>query len=258
MEWFDGFPKFMSVRERRERAEAAARKLGAKRKLEPVAPIEGPLAVTWWGRAWNRNLESYSDYANRLPRGRSYVRHGAVIHLALEPGRASGLVQGSRAKPYAVEITIKPMGAPARASLVSACAGRLESAEALLSGSFPEDLERLLTAEKTGLFPHPEAIGLACSCPDSATMCKHVAAVLYGVGARLDRDPSLFFRLRGVAMEDLVSRAVRRRADSLLKAKGRGESARLRLGDSDLGRLFGVDFGPVPRARNTAKLKRKK
>lgn len=242
MAWYRyEYPRTLTVGERRAKAARAAKRLGSENALDPVV-IEGPLAVTWWGKAWNRNLEGYSDYSNRLPRGRSYARHGSVLDLRLEPGQVSAQVQGSGYDPYDVKITIAPMAPKARQALVAACAGRLASTESLLAGRFPEDMGSLLTAEKTGLFPHPRGLRFSCSCPDWAEMCKHVAAALYGVGSRLDRDPSLFFRLRGVRMEDLVSEAVKGETEKLLKAGGKGESQRLDLGDGALGALFGVEL----------------
>ena len=231
------FPASMTVGERKAKSLKAAEKLGRKQNLDPVV-IDGPLAVTWWGKAWNRNLESYADYSNRLPRGRSYARHGSVIDLRIEPGSVSALVQGSQSRPYEVKISIVSMDANARAALVEACAGKLDSAEALLGGRFPEDMTRMLTAEKTGLFPHPRGIRFSCSCPDSARLCKHVAAALYGVGARLDRDPTHFFRLRKIELEDLVSRAVKEETRKLLRARGCGRIGAYGRGRRGIGRAF--------------------
>lgn len=235
------FPASMTVGERKAKAMQAAEKLGRKLNLDPVL-IEGPLAVTWWGKAWNRNLEGYADYSNRLPRGRSYARHGSVIDLRIEAGSVSALVQGSQSRPYEVKISIAAMDANSRALLVGACAGKLASTEALLEGRFPEDMTLLLTAEKTGLFPRPGGIRFSCSCPDSASLCKHVAAALYGVGARLDRDPSHFFRLRKIELDDLVSHAVKEETQKLLQAKAAGESVLMDEGDGELAALFGIDL----------------
>lgn len=242
MAWYRSrFPTSMTVGERKAKALRAAEKLGRQQSLDPVA-ISGPLAATWWGKAWNQNLEGYADYSNRLPRGRSYARHGSVIDLRIEAGSVAALVQGSRSSPYKVNIAIDTVGPAARKALSDACAGKLDSAEALLEGRFPEALERLLTSEKTGLFPHPRGIRFSCSCPDSASLCKHVAAALYGVGSRLDRDPSLFFLLRKIEMQDLVSRAVSEETHKLLRPGGAGESARLSVDDRELGLLFGIDL----------------
>lgn len=231
----------MTVGERKAKALRAAEKLGRTQSLDPVV-IEGQLAATWWGKAWNRNLEGYADYSNRLARGRSYARHGSVLDLRIEAGSISALVQGSQSRPYEVKISLVAMHANARSQLIEACVGKLDSAEALLRGHFPEDMVRLLTAEKTGLFPNPSGIRFSCSCPDSASLCKHVAASLYGVGARLDRDPALFFLLRKIGLEDLVSQAVREETQKLLQAKGAGESVLMDEQDGALSALFGIDL----------------
>lgn len=256
------FPTSMTVSERKAKALKAAEKLGRKQKLDPVV-IEKQLAVTWWGKAWNRNLEGYADYSNRLPRGRSYARHGSVIDLRIEAGSILSLVQGSESRPYEIKISIEAMDAKARALLIKACAGKLDSAEALLAGRFPEDMTLLLTGEKTGLFPNPRGIRFSCSCPDSAQLCKHIAATLYGVGARLDRDSTLFFLLRNIKLEDLVSQAVVKETQKLLRAKGKGESVRMDQDDGDLSALFGIDmnfFGEdgnpkIPRVKRGRKKK---
>ena len=238
----------MTVGERKAKALRAAEKLGRTQSLDPVV-IEGQLAATWWGKAWNRNLEGYADYSNRLARGRSYARHGSVIDLRIEAGLISALVQGSQSRPYEVKISIMAMHANARAQLNEACAGKLDSAEALLRGRFPEDMVRLLTAEKTGLFPNPSGIRFSCSCPDSASLCKHVAASLYGVGARLDRDPALFFLLRKIGLEDLISQAVREETQKLLQAKSAGESVLMDEEDGSLSALFGIELSAVGEKR---------
>lgn len=242
MAWYrTRFPASMTVGQRKAKALRTSEKLGRKQSLDPVV-IEGPLAVTWWGKAWNRNLEAYADYSNRLPRGRSYARHGSVVDLRIDAGSISALVQGSGPRPYEVKISIAAMDAKVRALLVEACAGKLDSAEALLGGFFPEDMSRLLTAEKTGLFPRPGSIRFSCSCPDSASLCKHVAAALYGVGSRLDRNPAHFFRLRKIELDDLVSQAVKEETRKLLQGNGAGESTLMNEGDKELASLFGIDL----------------
>jgi uncharacterized Zn finger protein len=236
-----GYFKSQTVGERKAKAARTLAKLGKKEALQPVV-VEGPLAVTWWGKAWNRNLQGYADYSNRIGRGRSYVRSGSVIDLRVAAGEVKALVQGSRSQPYKVSIDIAALYAPSRKRLAEACAGRLESADALLSGRFPEDLQGVLCSEASGLFPIPRQIKFSCSCPDWASMCKHVAATLYGVGVRFDQDPSLFFRLRGIRVEELVGDVVLRNADQLFTAGGRRESARLDLDNAGLGSLFGLDL----------------
>ncbi|CAA7601227.1 Zinc finger SWIM-type profile [Acididesulfobacillus acetoxydans] len=236
-----GFPQYVSVAEKRAKAQKSLEKL--RKKNPEIAPviIEGrKLARTWWGKAWNDNLESYSDYANRLGRGRSYVRRGAVLDLRIAPGKVAALVQGSSAKPYRVEITVQPLSKRNWLAITSACEGKIDSLPELLAGKFPKALAELFTVQGKGLFPAPKEISLSCSCPDWATMCKHVAAVLYGVGVRLDEDPALFFVLRNLKVEELVTQAIVRKSETLLKKSGR-KSGRI-IDNGDLAGMFGIEM----------------
>jgi uncharacterized Zn finger protein len=238
---FYEYPAYVPVVERRRRAQEKVVKL--RRKDPTIAPvvIEGKkLANSWWGQAWNRNLESYADYANRIGRGRSYVRNGAVLDLKLERGEIKALVQGSASRPYKVAIEISPLPGCLWERIKKTCEGKIESLSELLAGKFPKTLEELFMAKGEGLFPAPREIKLSCSCPDWATMCKHVAAVLYGVGARLDEDPTLFFTLRGVRVEELISEAIRTKTQTLLDRAG--TKSRRVLEDIDVTAMFGVEM----------------
>ncbi|MCL5282918.1 MAG: SWIM zinc finger family protein [Planctomycetes bacterium] len=239
-----GFPRYVSVAEKRARAR---RKLEQLRKQHPnIRPviIEGNALVrTWWGKAWNGNLSKYADYANRIGRGRSYVRHGAVLDLQIKSGQVKALVQGSQGSPYTVTIKIKPISEPVWKQIRAACAGQLASLQELLEGRFPRGLAELFTAKGSGLFPSPQEIDFHCSCPDWAYMCKHVAAVLYGIGTRLDEDPSLFFVLRRMKMDDLITQAVQDKSERLLK-QAKKKTARV-LDDADLGEVFGIEMEPA-------------
>jgi len=237
---FWGFPKYISKAEKKAKAEIKLAQLKKKQDVRPVI-IEGSvIARTWWGKAWNKNLESYADYTNRIGRGRSYVRCGAVLDLQINAGEIKALVHGSRAKPYSINIKIKRLSKNTWQQVTSECAGKLESLEELLTGKFPKALEETFMQRNTGLFPSPKEIEFDCSCPDWASMCKHVAATLYGIGARLDEDPTLFFTLRGVDTSDLIKRTVSSRAEDLLK-KASKKSSRIIEG-ADLSAAFGVDL----------------
>ncbi len=237
---FRGFPKYVHQAVKKERAERKLVQLKKKQNVSPVILEGSVLARTWWGKAWNKNLESYADYTNRIGRGRSYVRCGAVLDLQVNAGEIKALVQGSRAKPYSVAITIKKLNKNTWKLAASACAGKLESLEELLSGKFPKSLEEMFMQRNTGLFPSPREIKFDCSCPDWASMCKHVAATLYGIGARLDEDPTLFFTLRGVDTADLINQTVSNKAEDLLK-KASKKSSRVIEG-ADLSAVFGLDL----------------
>ncbi|MEO7271975.1 MAG: hypothetical protein ABI211_08210, partial [Vicinamibacterales bacterium] len=196
---------------------------------------------TFWGEAWCDNLERYSDYANRLPRGRTYVRNGSVVDLQIGSGRVTALVSGSTM--YEVSVTVGPVP-PARWKAICAdCSGAIDSLVELLQGRLSKGVMTRLCEEKTGLFPSPKDIVFTCSCPDWASMCKHVAAVLYGIGARLDRQPELLFALRDVDQQDLIASA-----GSGLGKTGQRPAGEKVLASDDLSELFGIDIAPAPPA----------
>ena len=235
------YPRYVSVAEKRAKALKKLKQL--KKKNPHINPIEiegTAIARTWWGKAWNKNLESYADYSNRIGRGRSYVRHGAVLDLQVHSGKVDSLVQGSESRPYFVSIRIKAMDKKTWRGIKTASEGKLDSLQELLAGKFPKALGEVFTIQGKGLFPSPKEIDFDCSCPDWASMCKHVAATLYGIGAKLDEDPELFFKLRQVKMKDLVSEAVEEKTRELLK-KARKKTARV-IADSDLADVFGIDM----------------
>jgi len=237
---YNGFPEYVTVAEKRKRALKSIEQL--KKKNPDIAPVMiagRKLTRTWWGKSWNDNLESYSDYANRIGRGRSYVRNGAVLDLRMNQGMISALVQGSESKPYQINITIRPLAKDIWKAMTRECAGKIDSLQELVEGKFPTGLSELFTAKGKGLFPAPKEITLKCNCPDSAKMCKHVAAVLYGVGARLDDDPTLFFVLRGVNVEALISETITKKSEMLLE-KSKIKSRRI-MEDTDVADIFGIE-----------------
>jgi uncharacterized Zn finger protein len=198
--------------------------------------VEGrQIAATFWGKAWCRNLESYRDYENRLPRGRSYVRHGSVLDLNITTGKITALVCGSEL--YEVGISIQPLAPKRWSSLTGRCAGQVGSLIDLLEGRLSEAVMRIMTEPGEGLFPQPAEIQMSCSCPDAARMCKHIAAVLYGVGARLDERPELLFLLRHVDHAELIAGATQ------LKAPRR-DSERKTIATEDLSDVFGIEIAP--------------
>lgn len=236
-----GYKEYVPASVKKARAAKSIEKLRKKNpNLAPIQITGRKLAKTWWGIAWNENLERYADYANRIDRGRTYVRQGSVLDLQIEPGRVTAQVQGTRLTPYKVELTIMPLKPTTWQKVVDACTGSINSLQDLISGKFPKNLAELFTAKGDGLFPTPREIRLSCSCPDWATMCKHVAAALYGVGARLDEDPTLFFRLRQVNMDDLITNALGQTTDTLLQRSQK--KSRRALDHADLSGLFGIDM----------------
>jgi uncharacterized Zn finger protein len=252
---YGSYPKYISVAEKRAKAEKKIKQLRKKNPdLRPII-IEGKtLARTWWGKAWNKNLKSYADYSNRIGRGSSYVRHGAVLDLQITPGKIKALVQGSRNKPYDVLIHISKIKKGNWQVIKKECQSRLSSLPDLLAGKFPKDLQEIFMVQGKGLFPTPTEISFDCSCPDWASMCKHVAATLYGVGARLDEDPALFFILRQAALDNLVSQAVQGKMTSILKEEKTNN--RKVIADNQLADLFDISmdtFDIAPTAKEETK-----
>ncbi len=236
-----GYPRYVSVAEKRAKAAKKLKQLKKKNPaIKPIIIEGGTIARTWWGKSWNHNLERYADYSNRIGRGRSYVRHGAVLDLQISPGQVESLVQGTRSKPYTVIINIKGIKKKIWQNMKATCAGKLDSLPELLAGKFPKALGEIFTTRGQGLFPSPEEIEFNCSCPDWAYMCKHVAATLYGIGARLDDSPSLFFKLRKVNIDDLIQQTIKDQSYKLLETAEK-TSARM-IAESDLSGMFGIDM----------------
>lgn len=235
MSW--NYKPYVPVAKRRANA---SRQIAAMKKrgevIEPVAAAtpRGRIAVSFWGQAWCEHLESFSDFTNRLPRGRTYLRNGSVMHLGIRPGTIDALVMGSEL--YRQSIRIDPLPAAQWEALKQRCQGRIGSLIELLQGSISREIMAVVTDRDTGLFPRPEEIHLGCDCPDWAHLCKHLAAVLYGVGARLDTAPELLFTLRGVDQSELIQ------SDMAAFSDAGKRSSRRTLPASALSEVFGIDI----------------
>ncbi|MBF0492626.1 MAG: SWIM zinc finger family protein [Deltaproteobacteria bacterium] len=233
--YYDNFwPPYVPVAEKKAKA---ARKLAQLKKkgmnLNPVCLQGNKISNTFWGQSWCKNLEAYSDYSNRLPRGRSYLRQGAVLDLKMSEGKIAALVQGSAL--YEIEISITAMPAAQWKLLVDQCSGQIDSLIELLQGKLSKPVMQVMTQAQTGLFPHPKQIKLSCSCPDWADMCKHVAAVLYGAAIRLDEKPELLFTLRKVSQKDLITQ--------MDVKKNIQTSSDDSFDTGELENIFGIDLG---------------
>lgn len=232
---YGGYRPYVSVGARHRRAaKLIAEMKKAGRETSPVEIAGLKIAKTFWGEAWCRNLESYSDYENRLPRGRTYARNGSVIDLQIETGRVRALVYGSEC--YEVDVEIEPLARKRWTEVKGRCAGQINSLIELLKGSISKGVMEVVSRKGEGLFPSPDEITLRCSCPDWANLCKHVAASLYGVGARLDHDPALLFTLRGVDPTEMVETAIDQPVTTASSRRGRGIEA------AELSSVFGVDI----------------
>jgi uncharacterized Zn finger protein len=241
MGWDNYWKPYVPVADRRLLAAKHMEKLRRKGlQVQPVRIAGRKIATTFWGEAWCNHLEAFSDFANRLPRGRTYVRNGSVCHLAIDEGEVSAVVSGS--EPYEVRVSIATLSRAMWSHLKGRCGGQVGSLLELLQGRLSDHVMQIVTDKEGGLFPLPKEIRFECSCPDWAGMCKHVAAVLYGVGARLDRQPDLLFRLRGVDHTELVGEE----AAQGVAAK-RSAGART-LDESDVADVFGIEIAPARKA----------
>jgi uncharacterized Zn finger protein len=253
---FDGFRPYVPIGLRQLRARRAMERL--RKQGHDIAPvvIEGrAIAKTFWGESWCRNLERYSDYANRLPRGRTYVRNGSVVDLQIAAGEVNARVAGSEL--YTVRVSVSVLPKKRWAALCDDCAGGIDSLVELLQGRLSQGVMARICAEKTGLFPSPAEIRFGCSCPDWASMCKHVAAVLYGIGARLDLRPELLFVLRRVDHAELIGRA----GKDLPFSRKAPASGRV-LASQGLSELFAIELAeykpPARRAKRATRSSRKR
>jgi uncharacterized Zn finger protein len=238
---------YVSVAQKRHQAEREVAKL--KKRGQAIAPvkIEGrTIAKSFWGQSWCSNLERYSDYENRLPRGRTYVRNGSVVDLQIAKGEIAAMVAGSDL--YEIKIAIAPVATARWKSICRDCAGTIDSLVELLQGRLDKGVMDRVCREGDGLFPSPDQIKLSCSCPDWADMCKHVAAVLYGVGARLDERPELLFVLRGVDETELIASA----GKDLPLSKARPTAAKV-LDDSDVAAVFGLEMAETVSSTTASK-----
>ena len=236
---YDDFPTYVSVGEKKAKAAKSLEKLKKKNgDIEPVIIDGRTLAKSWWGKAWNLNLESYADYENRIGRGKSYVRNHAVLDLKISGGKVAAKVQGTRVRPYDVEVVIDPLNHANWQKILELCNRRIDTLEQLTEGKFPKELAIIFTDKKYDMFPSPREIHFDCSCPDWAYMCKHVAATLYGIGARFDQNPMLFFELRGINGQELIRKSVEQKVESMLKNAGRKSDREIL--EQDVADIFGL------------------
>ncbi|MEE9452123.1 MAG: helix-turn-helix domain-containing protein [Gammaproteobacteria bacterium] len=239
---------YVPVAKRREQALRAMNKM--KKKGADIQPIhiEGrKIARKFWGESWCSHIESFSDYENRLPRGRTYVRNGSVCHLAINNSLVNGIVSGSQL--YNVNIKIKPLPKSQWQAIKSNCSGEIGSLLELLSGQLSDKVMAVVCDPHQGLFPLTKEIELSCDCPDWAIMCKHVAAVLYGVASRLDHSPEQLFHLRGVNHEELVDIP-----SVVSRTINDGKASRRRISDDTISQVFDIDLSTPEAGKSSAEL----
>lgn len=247
------WPRYVPVAERRAKAALELKRRAKKGQISSPIVIEGrTIASSFWGKAWCDNLERYSDFSNRLPRGRTYVRNGSVVDLQISAGNVTASVSGSQL--YDVQVRIAAVPKARWTSICKDCDGAIDSLVELLQGRFSKGVMARICERDKGLFPSPKEIDFECSCPDYAFMCKHIAAVLYGVGARLDAKPELLFALRGVDHLELIAQAGKN------VGTARAEAPEKVLVTDELSEMFGIElaeFGTSAAPAKPAKRPRK-
>jgi uncharacterized Zn finger protein len=238
---------YVPVAKRRANAAREANKLSKKgQNLRPIRIKSRAIATSFWGLSWCENLENYADWANRMPRGRTYARNGSIVDLQIEPGKINALVNGSSL--YKIKISIDPLNKQRWQAIRSDCAQQVSSLLDLMRGKLPDAVLARLTDPKQGMFPSPQELKLQCSCPDYATMCKHIAATLYGVGHLLDSEPGLFFKMRGVDQSELVSDALTTQtADDAMGLHQQSD-----LAGEDLSAIFGIELATTSDVQSAA------
>jgi uncharacterized Zn finger protein len=247
---YDRWPRYVSVKEKHAKgARELARRLKKGEKAAPVL-IEGrTITTSFWGKSWCENLERYSDFSNRLARGRTYVRNGSVVDLRIDKGRVKAFVSGSDL--YEVEVRIAPVPKGRWTDVCRDCSGAIDSLVELLQGRFSKAVMSRICQQETGLFPTPSEIKFTCTCPDDASMCKHVAAVLYGIGARFDQSSELLFLLRGVNHLELMAHA-----GGHVGLANKLPASKKILADADLSGMFGIEIAEGKPARQPPTKKR--
>ena len=257
---YGGWAPYVPVAQRRANARRdMAKMMKGGKKAEPIE-IEGrKIAYSFWGKGWCDHLEAFGDYSNRLPRGRTYARNGSICHLSIQKGKVEAFVSGSSL--YRVEVEISPLKASKWKRLKQSCTGKIGSLVELLQGRLSEEIMGVVTNDKDGLFPQSGEINFQCNCPDWADMCKHISAVMYGIGARLDTQPELLFVLRGVDHEELITADA---AEQAITGSSSAQKGRRRtISTEALGDVFGVELDDSPTVpkkkakRKAAKAKKK-
>ena len=234
---YGSWPPYVPVGQKKANARRFADKLAKKQKRDrqPIENVGRKIANSFWGEAWCEHLESFSDYANRLPRGATYIRNGSVVDLVIQPGRVDAIVAGS--EPYKVAIEINKLSKKTWNKIKQDCSSAIDSLIDLLGGRLSDGVMQRLTDKKSGCFPSAGRIEMGCSCPDWSLCCKHIAAVMYAVGNRLDTEPELLFLLRGVDQQELISHAISQdNLESELSA-GPGD-----IDGGDLESIFGIEM----------------
>jgi uncharacterized Zn finger protein len=228
--------KKLSVADLQAKAAKQLEKLKKQGKNPTPVEIAGRnIANTFIGKAWCENLESYRDSRACIDRGRSYVRNGAVVDMQIKKNKVHALVVGSAL--YKVELEFEAIAETRWTKLIRECAGKTSMLD-LLQGELPQEIAEILCQRPGGICPTAGELDFQCTCPDAGwdDVCKHVAAVMYGIGHLIDSTPELIFSIRGVAQQELVQKASTASLSERLLPKEK------RLSQDDLSGIFGIDL----------------
>lgn len=209
-------------------------------KINPYTLTTKALAINWWAKAWNANLKNYTFNNVRLEKGKLNLRCGALADLQIKSGQVKAIILGSKIEPYNVKITFEPIPEANWLKIQKLYDGHLESFEKILENNFPKNMSDIYTSKPLGLFPSKKQISFNCDCSTRVNICKHTAVALYTLGAMIDNDIQLLFKLRGVSAIDLISRSIHAERKSILK-KARTKSASA-LNDTDLSNIFKIEI----------------
>ncbi len=215
-----------------------------KKDYHPIVLSSQTISSSWWGKAWCDNIDYYADAYNRLDRGKKYVRADAVVDLNMDGGRVTAKVVGSRKTPYDVTVVIDPVKKENYNKIISIAEGKLKSISALEKGEFPKEYKDLFTMKGEGLFPKLGEIHFSCSCPDPTRLCKHIAAVLYAIGSRLDDNPLLFLSLRGIDVKEFTESLIKKEASRIWQSVGSSIDKERLIDDKEALALFGFEEPP--------------
>ncbi|MFB6552366.1 SWIM zinc finger family protein [Streptomyces sp. NPDC056405] len=189
---------------RTPRSMAAPGRDGELRRTFPALPprtaADGSLAGTWWGNAWVTALEEGALDTARLARGRGYAERGHVDAITVTPGLVLAYVQGSRPRPYRVQMRLRTLDDADWERFLEAAVERPGHIAALLDKELPHSLADC----GVPLLPGPGDLAPQCSCPDSGHPCKHAAALCYQTARLLDADPFVLLLLRGRGERELL------------------------------------------------------
>lgn len=224
-----------------------------KKDYHPIVLSSRVISSSWWGKAWCDNIDYYADNYNRLDRGKKYVRADAVVDLTIDKGKVSAKVVGSRKTPYDVSVVIDPIKKTSYDKIISVAEGKLKSLGALEKGEFPQEYKELFTSKAEGLFPKLSEIHFSCSCPDSSRLCKHIAAVLYAIGNRLDDNPLLFLELRGIDVKSFSDALIKKEAARIWQSVDSFLDKERLIPEKDAASLFG--FEEPPHSEGDAEIK---